>query len=160
MASVAANNVRLNYKISFGPDYTLQWDPPVNSKELAISLSYHFPLEPNLESKMRAAMRKFIEGDQSTAIEEVDGYRYLTPEDDETSRLFPATIKPSIEFQTLKHPTMLKVLSWDPEKGSKGGFKREVKRRRYNSEEGAKVAKNRGSACDEHRRQKLKVSVK
>lgn len=48
------------YSISVGPDKALQWDPPVDSDELAIALSYHFPLPRTLEAKMQAAMEKWI----------------------------------------------------------------------------------------------------
>ncbi|KAF4630020.1 hypothetical protein G7Y89_g8131 [Cudoniella acicularis] len=41
-------------------DHTLQWNPPVDSKELAVALSYHFPKPKDLESKMRAALHRFL----------------------------------------------------------------------------------------------------
>ncbi|KAH9205889.1 hypothetical protein DL95DRAFT_470147 [Leptodontidium sp. 2 PMI_412] len=49
-----------SYSISHGKDYTLQWHPAVGSKELAVALSYHFPLETTMERKMRAATKKFL----------------------------------------------------------------------------------------------------
>ncbi|KAL2068595.1 hypothetical protein VTL71DRAFT_14932 [Oculimacula yallundae] len=48
------------YSISHAKDHTLQWDPPVGSKDLAIALSYHFPMETSMENKMRAATKKFL----------------------------------------------------------------------------------------------------
>jgi hypothetical protein len=51
------------YEISYGADHTLQWNPPQGSKELAIALSYHYPLERDLESKMRAATKKFLKAE-------------------------------------------------------------------------------------------------
>jgi hypothetical protein len=48
------------YRIFYGPDNTLHWEPTVGSAELAIALSYYFPLEKDLASKMRAATRKFL----------------------------------------------------------------------------------------------------
>jgi len=148
------------YRITYAPDHTLQWDPPTSSKELAIALSYHFPLEPDLESKMRAAMVRFLSSKNSSPTLNRDSHRYLTPEDDET----PPATSPSRQLINSKvKPNMrdhLKVVAWDPGNGPKGGFnKREVKRRRYQTEEGARVAKNRGYACERHRRQKLKVSA-
>jgi hypothetical protein len=49
----------LYYKIVFAEDDTLQWDPPAGSPELARALSYHFPIEKGIKSKMQAATRKF-----------------------------------------------------------------------------------------------------
>jgi len=48
------------YRIFYGPDNTLHWDPPVGSPELAIALSYYFPLENDLANKMRAATKDFL----------------------------------------------------------------------------------------------------
>jgi len=157
----------LSYKISYAPDFTLQWDPPAGSKALAVSLSYNFPLEPDLESKMKAAMFKFLQDPDSPAarpksqISETN--RYLTPEDDEyIPKLDIISVSSTTRLRKrngrAKDDNGLKVVAWDPEKGSKGGFKRDVKRRKYEAEEGAKVARNRGYACEMHRRQKLKVN--
>jgi len=148
-----------SYNITYAPDHTLRWDPPPNSKELAIALSYHFPLEPDLESKMRAAMVKFLSDRQPSSTSKGEAHRYLTPEDDEMA---PVSSKPKRATKTkLLSPrqNQLKMVAWGPGNGPNGGFdKREVKRRRYQTEEGAKVARNRGYACERHRRQKLKVS--
>lgn len=48
------------YHIIRGVDKTLQFYPPVDSEELAIALSYHFPRPITLESKMQAAMMKYL----------------------------------------------------------------------------------------------------
>lgn len=158
------------YNISYAPDHTLQWSPPPNSKELAIALSYHFPLESDLESKMRAAMVKFLSAEGLPSISTRESRRYLTPEDDDDSpavggvpslsNTSRSTARKSKPKSKPKDSGQLKVVAWGPANGPKGGFdKREVKRRRYQTEEGAKVAKNRGYACERHRRQKLKVST-
>ncbi|KAH9207602.1 hypothetical protein DL95DRAFT_468532 [Leptodontidium sp. 2 PMI_412] len=49
-----------SYAISHGKDYTLKWEPPAGSKDLTVALSYHFPLETSMESKMRASTKKFL----------------------------------------------------------------------------------------------------
>ena len=56
------------YTITYRSDGTLQWDPPSKSMDLAVALSYHFPLEESLESKMQAAIKKFLrtEGKKSS----------------------------------------------------------------------------------------------
>ena len=57
------------YKLTYAHDFTLQWDPPADSKELAIALSWHFPKERSIESKMQAATKRFLrlERKESTA---------------------------------------------------------------------------------------------
>jgi hypothetical protein len=52
------------YKIIRGPDLALQWDPPAGSKALKAALSYRYPLG-DLESKMRAAIKRFLETETS-----------------------------------------------------------------------------------------------
>jgi hypothetical protein len=39
------------YALSFAEDSTLKWDPPIGSPELALALSYHFPLQKNTGRK-------------------------------------------------------------------------------------------------------------
>jgi len=109
---------------------------------------------------MRAGVIKFLTGQDPPPTLKRDSHRYLTPEDDET----PPTSGQSEQLPKVKskpnEKDMLKVVAWEPCNGPKGGFnRREVKRRRYQTEEGAKVARNRGNACERHRRQKLKVSA-
>jgi hypothetical protein len=58
------------YEISYREDHTLQWDPPAGSKELAVALSYHFPMG-DLESKMRAATKKFLKAEAKRYSEKV-----------------------------------------------------------------------------------------
>lgn len=49
-----------NYTVRLSKDSTLQWDLPAGSDELAIALSYHFPLEKGVEKKMQAATKDFM----------------------------------------------------------------------------------------------------
>lgn len=53
-----------SYEITYRSDHNLKWDPPQGSKELAIALSYHFPTESNLESKMQSAIKKFLKAEE------------------------------------------------------------------------------------------------
>jgi hypothetical protein len=48
------------YTISFGDDGTLQFDPPQDSRELAIALSIQFPMQRTLIDKLRAAQLSFL----------------------------------------------------------------------------------------------------
>lgn len=52
---------QFSYSITVGPDGTLQWNPPIGSEELALALSYHFPLHQTLEAKMQAAIVKYCD---------------------------------------------------------------------------------------------------
>ena len=53
-----------SYEITYGSDHNLKWDPPQGSKELAIALSYHFPTESDLESKMQSATKNFLKAEE------------------------------------------------------------------------------------------------
>lgn len=51
------------YKLRRGHDRTLEWEPPADSEELAIALSWHYPMERSLVGKMQAAIRSFLEAE-------------------------------------------------------------------------------------------------
>ncbi|TAQ84533.1 hypothetical protein B7494_g7144 [Chlorociboria aeruginascens] len=50
------------YRISYAADQTLEFYPPPDSWELAIALSYHYPMEHGLQAKMKAAILSLITG--------------------------------------------------------------------------------------------------
>lgn len=54
------------YRIIRGPDLSLQFDPPTGSLELANALSYKYPLEPDLKSKMQRAILDHLTGEQQS----------------------------------------------------------------------------------------------
>ena len=172
-----------DYKIIYKPDGTLAWEPAVNSKALAIALSYCFPLEKDLESKMRAAIRKFVEENAVIRAENANSetgsinraakidlhdFSRHSPESvwdsgfnatgsELSERSLPAATNDFPMKRTELHPEhSLKVLTWDPAVGIFKGPTKGTKRR-YEKVEASKVAANRGKACDEHRRQKVKV---
>jgi hypothetical protein len=66
-----------SYKISYASDHTIQWDPAQGSRELAIALSYHFPMERDLESKMRAATKKFLKAEVKRDSSSRDSFRQI-----------------------------------------------------------------------------------
>ncbi|KAE9369855.1 hypothetical protein N431DRAFT_560572 [Stipitochalara longipes BDJ] len=197
------------YEISYASDHTLQWNPPQGSKELAIALSYHFPLERDLESKMRAATKKFLKAEakkkspawnsvvqkakavlvraggvrrsekenspalafisdsQRRSLASVQEDGQVVEKDPIRERGFSPRKPPSARPRSSEHgdPTFsenasearsssrpLQILKWDP------GVNRFAKRkkRRYGKEEGSKVAANRGNACADHQRKKMK----
>ncbi|KAF8861043.1 hypothetical protein BDZ45DRAFT_724113 [Acephala macrosclerotiorum] len=145
------------YQISYGDDYTLQWTPPVGSKELAVALSYHFPLQKDLESKMQAATKAFLYQEQQCPSRETEQVKTSCIEQS-TMHQQPSTTptEPSmtsgLEIRPAVAPT-LQILTWDSKMKE---FNPKIKRRRYEKDERAKVAANRGFACERHRRQKMK----
>lgn len=186
-----------DYKITFKEDGTLKWEPAANSKTLAIALSYHFPMEKDLESKMRAAIQKFIGEDvvasspdtgiktqlkdsnsedipheypqdglemfeisktaaaQSVLPTASGGHNFTVMETPES--LLPTSSSNSQSITPRSTPADgLTVLTWDPEAGAFKGSAKGMKRR-HEKVEASKVAANRGNACEEHRRQKVKV---
>ncbi|CZR69205.1 uncharacterized protein PAC_19105 [Phialocephala subalpina] len=144
------------YQINYGDDYTLQWTPPVGSKELAVALSYYFPLQKDLESKMQTAIKVFLHQEQipSRETEQVKS-SYV-----ERSTMRQQLSTPPTESSTTSNPESrpavsptLQILTWDSKMKE---FNPKIKRRRYEKDERAKVAANRGFACERHRRQKMK----
>lgn len=128
-----------SYRISHGPDKALRWDPPAGSGDLAIALSYHFPIEKTLKRKMQAAMEEFLQ------LEGPDRYDDLRPR-----RSRSAVVRPASE-------AIPGLLSFDANTLEEVGMKR--KKRAYENEERVRVGSNRGNACEVHRRQKLKVGI-
>jgi hypothetical protein len=60
------------YSITFGPDGTLQFQPPQGSRELAIALSVQFPFQRTLEEKLREASLLFLRSQhQATSVTEM-----------------------------------------------------------------------------------------
>jgi hypothetical protein len=148
------------YQVSYGDDYTLQWTPPVGSKELAVALSYHFPLQKDLESKMQAAIKVFLHHEQQSpppiieqvklsCVEQSTMPQQLSTMPAESSMASGLEIRPAVA------PT-LQILTWDSKMKE---FNPKTKRRRYEKDERTKVTANRGFACQRHRRQKMKVGV-
>jgi hypothetical protein len=129
------------YNITYRHDHTLQWEPAVGSKELAVALSYHFPLQTNLESKMQAATRKFLREEDSSN------------QDPSRETTIPIDTKDTcLEARSTLGP--LQIFTWDSEMKE---YNPKTKRRRYDTKERVKVAQNRGFACEQHRRMKMKV---
>jgi hypothetical protein len=147
------------YKISYGPDQVLQWDPPSNSRALAVALSWHFPVEKTLESKMQAAIKVFLKEEQKHPIVKTSGISLEAT----SSSALKESPPPQSTLEDSKGPakrpstwseSALQVLNWNPEVN---GFKRKRQKRKYEKDEGEKVKANRGNACEEHRRRKVKV---
>jgi hypothetical protein len=147
------------YKISYGPDQVLQWDPPSNSRALAVALSWHFPVEKTLESKMQAAIQVFLKEEQKSSLDTDSG---SSPDATSNSVLRKSdTLQPTLKVSDglnkrplTRSESAFQVLNWDP---NVKGFKPKRQRRKYEKDEGVKVKANRGNACEEHRRRKVKV---
>jgi hypothetical protein len=210
------------YEIRYASDHTLEWDPPRGSKELALALSYHFPMEKDLESKMKAATKKFLKAEakkrplslssmlQKTRAAVARAGRRVRSEkqkdfqsastskphqrhselDEEPEQTVSNELRNEMESQLLGNsqstlrttpadqyatsgqysefsvPTSslkqvqqpsaapLEILKWD---SGVNPFLKRRKKRQYGKEERAKVAANRGNACADHKRKKMKV---
>ncbi|KAE9369777.1 hypothetical protein N431DRAFT_560527 [Stipitochalara longipes BDJ] len=194
------------YQLFYALDKTLQWDPPADSRELAEALSYHFPMEQSLKTKMQAATKVFLQNrERSKSIGEaaqppvprdVSINQDLTTERRSASEasvqrpMDSAQKSPFLEtFYAKKLPIDSRPLPYSssrdgsPKKPSqnivvrnpeamasvppssscqnltwscKPGAKPRGRKRRYEKDEAAKVAANRGMACEEHQRRKVK----
>ena len=195
-----------SYAISYVSDRTghsLEWNPPLGSKELAIALSYHFPLEKNLAGQMRAAIQRYrkaeskkipvttssLESPADTVheigtdnlIKSASNTRLSTAPSPENIELkfkndiSASVVNKSVAIASLLHnqgqsafyvdipgPAAisgtisvppLEIQRWMPTVGESP----KRKKRRYGKEEGAKVAANRGNACQKHQKRKEKV---
>jgi hypothetical protein len=206
-----------SYEISYASDHTLKWDPPQGSMELAIALSYHFPIERDLECKMRAATKKFLKAEArknplnwNSVLQRTKAAIVRAGQGPRSPKEMASTYPPSpnlrqqvVTFErelgqnarnessretppepqslhsnanpventsgpgrpkSSTHPSdvnldppssesLLKIVPWDS--GLNGFLKR--KKRRYGMEERTKVAANRGNACADHQRKKMKV---
>jgi hypothetical protein len=148
------------YHINYGDDHTLQWTPPVGSKELAVALSYHYPLQKDLESKMRAAIKVFLHQEQQTPSCEAELVKSSCVQQSTICQQLcttpPESSMTSGPESILAVTPALQILTWDSKMKE---FNPRIKKRRYEKDERAKVAANRGFACERHRRQKMKVGV-
>lgn len=165
------------YVISYNDDHTLRWDPPAGSKELSIALSYHFPLERDLGSKMQAATRKFLRNERQKTLSEgskmngtseyvnLDGLPSQMDTEDQVTRPTMKVPESSSHVRSgliashrisMPETRTIQFLTWDTDMKE---FPK-IKKRRYDKEERVKVAANRGFACARHRKQKMKVDEK
>lgn len=166
------------YFISYNEDQTLRWYPPVNSRELGIALSYYFPeVKGGMRDKMQAAIAKFLQDERQNNLTLKDPKISDTPEHMASDRLpnmhmetedqvtrptvkvpeSPSRVKSESHVShrtSMPEPRALQFVQWDAD--AKDPSPR-IKKRRYDKEERAKVAANRGFACDQHRKQKMKV---
>jgi hypothetical protein len=198
------------YSIRVAPDKSLRWDPPADSEELAIALSYHFPRPQTLEAKMQAATQKWLHYRRShhrstvsldatqakvnlnagknvygqiqvlADLEKplprlrhpkgnISSIRSYNPREEASCFISlpnpPNSNAREIRMEELNRQPL--ACSYDPDKPcliswqveTKDGPHRITKKRRYSDDERRRVAKNRGNACDDHRRRRQKVSV-
>jgi len=175
------------YHITFEEDGTLQWTPPAASKELALALSYHFPKQKNLEDKMQAAIRRFLQASKKRSSgAKIDAIVASTvgDADSKLSGTKPMdSVVPATTFSAAKATLTSTIVSNDhivlpplPKSISSTGSQpsgmsqviwkadtgEEVqvkpKKRQYTERERKDVGSNRGKVCKEHQRKKQKVS--
>jgi len=166
------------YVITVGHDNSLQWDPPPKSKELGFALSYYFPEEVTMVEKMQAALRKWRSQQLRESIGVIKEKRNLIHRPD------PATLRNSVESGTefsqrephinietenkreasapraenllpRKRSKVPGLVTWRVVAENKVATKPTEKA--HSKEERREAWKNRGKACEYHRRRKQKV---
>ncbi|KAH8802417.1 hypothetical protein F5884DRAFT_471102 [Xylogone sp. PMI_703] len=168
-----------SYTISFGPDHSLQFDPPQGSKELAIALSVHFPMQRTLEEKMREATLLFLQGSMDTPkhlsqsnveklhreqpLEEVVQPPNLSnvgvaAHTDPSQLDLPSQAGSKKRLREVPIDVRLGVSSlveyvWNSYTGK--GVQKKT-RRRLEEREAVQVYENRGNICDKHKAKKTK----
>ncbi|KFX91273.1 hypothetical protein V490_06000 [Pseudogymnoascus sp. VKM F-3557] len=144
------------YQISRAPDLTLIYDPPVGSQELADALSCHYPFQKGLQQKMLQASIDFLNSEKgkiTTPTPDVTptpdatwtgyrGHKVTTP-------LMLHKKRPDFVASTLNTP-------WDIKSGKTCVKKPRGRTRGLEASERERVAKNRGNACERHRKSRTK----
>jgi hypothetical protein len=241
------------YKIFYGSDHTLQWDPPCGTRELGEALSWKYPDVYGIKAKMKVAMSEFLRSKRKTpsgktgglssgvgesgkmtstlqpaestkdaTVEDPKGVYNKAPTLDEasTSVLLPSearggsprhteSILPSVVAHNPPKPTenqhpaipessgdssaeniseldikggsqtdsqtinvdnragdkdtsdnQIHFFAWDPSISDFQSTTKKRARSRYDEEVRKKVAQNRGFACEEHHKRKVKVSFR
>jgi hypothetical protein len=155
------------YIITSGSDGVLRWHPPVGSAELALALSYHFPMPETLEDKMQAAVLKYIRASKKQASQQssrtslIEGqtkFKTMLPSQTQVvviDDLYTQTSTVSNDTNASSQPPRASKLVWNVSTGEE--LLGKPKKRQYTQEEQAEITKNRGNACDYHRRMKKKV---
>lgn len=178
---------RLNlptYRITRAPDLTLIYDPPVGSQELSDALSCHYPFHKGLQEKLQQASIDFllsgksgipapvshlditssnpsIELTQSSSSPSTPHINYPPPiptiHNSQTSHLTLST-----KHQPLRprpdHNTPFETSIWDIKTGKPAPAKPRGRTKGLEASERERVAKNRGNACESHRRRRTTVS--
>ncbi|KFY41091.1 hypothetical protein V495_05049 [Pseudogymnoascus sp. VKM F-4514 (FW-929)] len=144
------------YQISRAPDLTLIYDPPVGSQELADALSCHYPFQKGLQQKMLQASIDFLNSEKGKITTPTPD---VTPTPDATWSAYPAykvttpvmlhKKRPDFVASTLNTP-------WDIKSGKTCVKKPRGRTRGLEASERERVAKNRGNACERHRRSRTK----
>lgn len=155
------------YSISRDEDDTLQWDPPIGSRELANALSYHYPMVNGLQEKMQSAMLDFFEAENGTsALFSHESKKQLdSPGNSKAPDSASHTGDGSTESQ--KPPKQSVILSkkgdgqemrgiWDVRTGESVKFS--WRTRPLSPERRKATAANRGNICEHHKKSKTRVS--
>jgi len=155
------------YSISRGEDDTLQWQPPVRSRELASALSYHYPLEQSLQEKMQRAILDFLdseitngkpiikEAETNIKPQEAAQLPELTSIMECVVPVVPKPVKNATQLpQSNQDPEMCGV--WDVKTGE--SVKPKGRKRGLSPTTRQRVAENRGNTCAYHRKAKTQVS--
>jgi hypothetical protein len=154
------------YSITRGEDDTLQWQPPIKSRELANALSYHYPLEQSLQEKMRRAILDFLDSEivyTPTPKEVKTDLKLLVAV--QPPELIKITDKAAPDVtksaETATHPSHSSQSTemcgvWDAKTGE--AVKPKGRKRGLSPTTRQRVAENRGNACAYHQKAKTQVS--
>lgn len=174
------------YQITRAADLTLIYDPPIGSQELSDALSCHYPFLRGLQQKIQQASIDFLKSEKSRSIKPALDLATPTsnsPTRTAELSLSPSTLYGASSLPSPSHPTShtnrplrpiitakdwrLKsqhrpVVSgqptpWDVKTGKASVRKRRGRTGGLEASERQRVAKNRGSACERHRKSRTKV---
>ncbi|KFX89040.1 hypothetical protein O988_08788 [Pseudogymnoascus sp. VKM F-3808] len=144
------------YQISRAPDLTLIYDPPVGSQELADALSCHYPFQKGLQQKMLQASIDFLNSEKGKITTPTPD---VTPTPDATWSGYPAyKVTSSVMLHKKRPDSVASTLNtpWDIKSGKTCVKKPRGRTRGLEASERERVAKNRGNACERHRKSRTK----
>ena len=179
---------RLNlptYRITRAPDLTLIYDPPIGSQELSDALSCHYPFHKGLQQKLQQASLDFLLSGKGGIPVSVPHLGISSNSSIQLAQSSPPPSTPHITYtppiptthysqtsystvsargQPLRpgsnHNTPFQFTVWDIKTGKSPVAKLKGRTKGLEASERARVAKNRGNACDVHRRRRTTASLR
>ena len=174
------------YRITRAPDLTLVYDPPIGSQELSDALSCHYPFHKGLQQKLQQASLDFLHSGKGSILVSVPhlDISSLNPSI-ELAQSSPPPSTPHITYtppiptthnrqtsystvstrdQPLRpgsnHNTPFQFTVWDIKTGKSAAAKLRGRTKGLEASERARVARNRGNACEVHRRRRTTASLR
>lgn len=174
------------YQITRAADLTLIYDPPIGSQELSDALSCHYPFLRGLQQKLQQASIDFLKSEKSRITKPTldlatptsnsptrTAELSLSPSTRYGASSLPSPSHPASHTSQVVQPIISakdrslksrhrpviseQPIPWDAKTGKAAVRKPRGRTGGLEASERQRVAKNRGSACEKHRKSRTKV---